>query len=441
MIGLVIEKAVFLSLDNHLYQFANDIRLQKGTGPTGLNATGKAADVFMLWWDERFLARLDELNLGADLYSRFKDDLDIITDALPLGTRYCSKSREIQYTNPSFRNISKNKYEEKIFQSGNVEENTFYVLNQIANDVDSMLSFTYDVPSNHENQKMPVLDVQVCLDNQGLLLFEFYEKPTKNPHVILASSALSWKSKRTILTQEALRRMRNTSPELGPDVVNHHLSKFMLKLKDSGYSVNFRAEIIRSAQNAYRIMVENDLNGTKPMYRKKDRIISDRLQRGKGRVDWWNAKDQLKDIPTYSSVLFVPPTPGSQLAKRMQAKEQILNMDGQMRIRIMEAPGIKLKNMLINKNPYPILPCHKHECPLCKPTAFSDPSNQKTSKFHCTTPGVGYKISCNLCKEQGVLAVYEGESGRPVVTRLCEHINALRSNNAENPLVKHLEKD
>ena len=39
------------------------------------------------------------------------------------------------------------------------------------------------------------------------------------------------------------------------------------------------------------------------------------------------------------------------------------------------------------------------------------------------------------------MAVYEGESGRPVVTRLCEHINALKSNNAENPLVKHLEKD
>ena len=31
-----------------------------------------------------------------------------------------------------------------------------YILNQIANEIDSMISLTYDVPSNHETCKMPV---------------------------------------------------------------------------------------------------------------------------------------------------------------------------------------------------------------------------------------------------------------------------------------------
>ena len=52
---------------------------------------------------------------------------------------------------------------------------------------------------------------------------EFYEKPTKNPRVIMADSALSYSSKRTILTQECLRRLRNTKIEPGPEVQKLHL--------------------------------------------------------------------------------------------------------------------------------------------------------------------------------------------------------------------------
>ena len=88
----------------------------------------------------------------------------------------------------------------------------------------------------------------------------FYEKPTKNEFVILASSALSVQTKRTVFTQEALRRMRNTSLLLGPEVANKFLSQYMLKLKDSGYSkkirtqkmlLKFKLKMIRMASNSY----------------------------------------------------------------------------------------------------------------------------------------------------------------------------------------------
>ena len=128
-----------------------------------------------------------------------------------------------------------------------------YILNQIANEIDSMISLTYDVPSNHDTRKMPVLDLQVYLDEHDRVIHEFYEKPTKNSLVILASSAINWQAKRTILTQEALRRVRNTSLLLDPSVARHHLSLFMVKLKDSGYSHKFRAEIVKSATNAFNL--------------------------------------------------------------------------------------------------------------------------------------------------------------------------------------------
>ena len=43
-----------------------------------------------------------------------------------------------------------------------------------------MNKFTFDHPSNHEDKRMPVLDLKVHMDEEGFILHEFYEKPTKN---------------------------------------------------------------------------------------------------------------------------------------------------------------------------------------------------------------------------------------------------------------------
>ena len=100
---------------------------------------------------------------------------------------------------------------------------------------------------------MPVLDIKVKVncDEMNRIDFEFYEKPTWNPIVILASSALSYSKKRTILTQECLRRLRNTKVELGPEVQNKYLNLFMLKVKNSGYTEKFRTEVLDSSMKAF----------------------------------------------------------------------------------------------------------------------------------------------------------------------------------------------
>ena len=67
-----------------------------------MDITGLATDVFMIWLDEKFLNRLKELKIHLDIYKRFKDDLNILEDGLPLGARYCPKNKEILYTNPSY---------------------------------------------------------------------------------------------------------------------------------------------------------------------------------------------------------------------------------------------------------------------------------------------------------------------------------------------------
>ena len=145
------------------------------------------------------------------------------------------------------------------------------VIKDVAESVDKMIEFTVDYPGNHKRRKMPVLDLVVSVnkDKQNKIEFEFYEKFTKNKKVLLSNSAIPSKQKRTILTQECLRRLRNTQVELGKDVQTKHLNNFMIKMKDSGYTAPYRKQILSSALNAFEKMVKDDQTGVKPLYRDK----------------------------------------------------------------------------------------------------------------------------------------------------------------------------
>ena len=119
---------------------------------------------------------------------------------------------------------------------------------------------------------MPVLDVTVNINKleSNRIDFEFYEMPTRNKRVILEDAAIPPNQKRTILTQECLRRLRNTKLELGEETRTKHLNNFMLKLKNLGYGAKYRTEILDSALTAYEKIVSDDKAGRKPLYRSRD---------------------------------------------------------------------------------------------------------------------------------------------------------------------------
>ena len=105
------------------------------------------------------------------------------------------------------------------------------ILKKVAESIEPMIQFTCDFPSAHDDGKIPILDVKVWLNSENEALFEFFEKETKSQKVILASSALPNNQKLTILTAEAVRRLKNTSQQLGPEVQTKHLNNFTVKLK------------------------------------------------------------------------------------------------------------------------------------------------------------------------------------------------------------------
>ena len=58
-------------------------------------------------------------------------------------------------------------------------EATAKILCEIANGVDTMISFEYDVPEFHDDLKLPVLDLKVYLDSKTRLSMNFMRNHQK----------------------------------------------------------------------------------------------------------------------------------------------------------------------------------------------------------------------------------------------------------------------
>ena len=92
----------------------------------------------------------------------------------------------------------------------------------------------------------------------------------------------------------------------------------MSKLRNSGYDRKFRAEVIRRSKKAFEKILEKDSSGEVPMYRDREtlkRLKSEKMKKG----SWWN-----RGSTKYSSVVFIPATPGGVLAKQMREREKMI---------------------------------------------------------------------------------------------------------------------
>ena len=200
LFGKALEILLVTCMNNHIYQFENKIRVQKQGGPIGLKLTGEIADCLMIDWDKKLLVELEKYGMVPDIYSRFKDDIQIAVESLEKGSKIVDNKLV----------IDENK---KIIDENKTDtETTMEIIQNMANSISPIIKVTVETPCNFEDKKLPVLDIKVNVNEkeQNRIDFEFFEKPTKNPRVILADSALSFSQKRTILTQECLRRLRNT---------------------------------------------------------------------------------------------------------------------------------------------------------------------------------------------------------------------------------------
>ena len=304
---------------------------------------------------------------------------------------------------------------------------TAEVVRGIANSVTPMLTWTCDYPSAHSVGKMPVLDIQTWVVETGngtQTRYEFYRKPMSNPVSIPAESALPNGVKFDTYRQEVMRILRNTSFELPWSVKVRHLSDLSWRMKLCGYKEGFRSQVLAGGIRGYLKRMYLCSSKNIPFNRSKDVII--RSKREKKKSCWFQgrAKDQ-----SIKSVLFVPFTPGSELANRIRDIEADNRQGRSSRIKVVERAGKSLLNSLSNNYPWPAEACSDVNCFPC--------STNVSGKFQsCRRPGMSYKISCTICSS----AVYEGETSKCLYVRGKKHLGELSTGNKSNAMVIHNKK-
>ena len=103
----------------------------------------------------------------------------------------------------------------------------------------------------------------------------------------------------------------------------------------------------------------------------------------------------------------------------------------------MEKGGLKVKDILSSKNSVKNSKCFKEACPLCTDSTFVKVNTEK-NKIPCNTNNIGYMWRCLKCKENDLVKVYEGESGRSARVRGQEHLKDLEKKRHKSVLYKHV---
>ena len=115
----------------------------------------------------------------------------------------------------------------------------------------------------------------------------------------------------------------------------------------------------------------------------------------------------------------------------IQKREEELNRYSKLSIKVVEKGGVKLKNILVKKDPFEKPKCNTNLCPICHQTEYSVLNDN--DRIPCGTPNVGYRWVCMKCE-----STYEGESARQNTVRAVEHLKDLHNKKRNSPLMKHL---
>ena len=244
---------------------------------------------------------------------------------------------------------------------------------------------------------------------------EHYIKEVASKFVIDMNAAMPVAAKRRILTQMCLRVLLNNSEYLIWEDKKKHMEYFMKRMQASGYDVRFRYEILKSAMYAYEV-IEN--NTDRPKYRGKEWYTPEKRKETENKKRNWYRKGN------YESVIFIPTTPRSELKKLLEEEIQ----ETELRIKVVEKPGIKVKKILQKNDPFKRKECNLQECFICS----------TSRKGNCRRTGVTYKITC---KGNCNGFVYNGETHANGFTRGEEHSSDYRSKRVSSIMWKHCVKE
>ena len=243
-------------------------------------------------------------------------------------------------------------------------------------------------------------------DKEGTIMYQHYEKQVSSKTVLHAESAHSAACKRSVHTQEVLRRLMNSSRLLEwKSEVTPVITEYMKRMKKAGYRERYRKEVLRHALGIYDDKIKMNDEGKRPLYRPKNYKKKERKAAKQRKKNQWAKKGG------HIAPIFVPPTPNSQLLKEMRKVAEEEGIEG-MRFNIIESGGTTLKNELQKSNPTATKGCDKEDCLCC--------AEEKGKGGQCHRVNVNYEVICELCPKEKQVK-YIGETSKNLYTRMEGH--------------------
>ena len=399
MVSLALKGFILASLKNHTFSFNNKIYLQTSGGAIGDRLVGVLGDILGSYWSRDFLDKLEESNIFPEIAKLYVDDETIVTEPVPLGARYTDGRVEI--------------IEEEIENDRSIpgDLRTARILKDVGNSICPFIKVTVDCGSNHEDGYLPVLDVKTKVVNNKIE-YRFYKKPQSSRKPIMVSSALPTNVKRATMTNECLRRLRNTSRDLPWSVHADILSEFSFDLKNMGYDARFRAKVVTAAITGYRRQCELADTGARPLHRPREFDAKNR------RFKKLMSRDGAWLKPQYHVAAFYPATPDGWLVKGI--KQIVREEAGRigLRIKVVEESSTSLGSILTRPD---LFGCLFPDCRMSE----EGPSHLRS--------GANYTGVCSLCSMR-----YRGETGFNAHARIQSHEAQIRACSERSTMAQHL---
>ena len=485
IIARVVEIAVRALFENHAYRFGNEYFHQKEGGSIGDRWTGAAAEVVMQDWANNYQKILDDSGVSTLLLAGYVDDGRQFSTCLPLGNRYDKDTRKFQFSEEALQEDTRHK---------NNGESTNQRMGRIClvamNSINSDLEFTIETPEDFPEEKLPTLDFKIWQEPDKTINHCYYQKEVKTPFVIMARSGMATQQKLQILSNELTRRLSNVNQENSElKQYTRIINQFTQELKSSEYSFRTAREIVisgirglrtrkrlrelknqkfyREAHTTARHRAAKKLVSKEIWYKKQEKVLTDQTlgpeiprslpRNGTRRTKSGNQeKNKNKEHESkIKSVMFVPFTPGSELAKLLRENEEKLVELTGCKVKIVERTGTKIQELLTRSNPWKGHDCGRQNCLLC----FTKLRTEKNTTQDCHQKNIVYQIRCLNCQETELekienmdlsehekrelknkikLSIYIGESSRSTYERGWEHLNDLTKLSSKSHMLKHI---
>ena len=456
LIATVVSIATQELFRHHYYSFGGAVYHQEGGGPIGLRATCAVARVVMQMYDQKWKKRLDRLLIRIWMMKRYMDDGRVCLPSIKPGWRIIGDGEEEELV---FSPVWEREDQD---QQLTREELTKRILLKTMNGIEDYLNFTAEVGGEYEGGWLPTLDMEVRVNDQNAIVYRQYEKPISSKRTVQKTSAMGENTKQQILSQDMIRRLRNTSESLGAGAKIAAVDQYTQKLINSGYSREQVARIIVNGIKGYegmrrrRIKEGRKLRSTaaqSSVKRYRSKLLGKTTwfkKRKEGSSDKRMVKDQksgsrkykeqtVGEEIEYRTVLFVDNTEGGELTQRMKDLSRRLARSIGFGVKIVERNGSSLKSIFPLNNLWDGAPCGRSECKPCNQGAEEPPKCNKASMVYeniCRRCNRGAEAKKEL-PEVVEGSIYVGESSRTLFERSKEHQKDWESRKTESHIAKH----